>query len=75
MTLTTLERVSPFSPEFNWDDYTNELYHLSDDYGYLSVEQMREELNHFGMSVYKSCITFPLNVEEFVDFLFDANTD
>jgi hypothetical protein len=75
MTLTTLERVSPFSPEFNWDDYTNELYHLSDDYGYLSVEQMREELNHFGMSEYTSGITFSWNVEEFVDYLFDANTD
>lgn len=74
-TLTAIDRVSPFSPDFNWDDYTNELYHLCDDAGYLSVEQMREELQHFGMGEFSSSITFSWNVEDFVDYLFDAHTD
>lgn len=75
MTLTAIDRVSPFSPEFNWDDYTNELYHISDEYGFLTVSQMHEELNRFKMSELSSRITFTWNVDEFVDLLFDVNLD
>lgn len=75
MSLTTIERVYPFSPEFTWDDYTNYLYRISDDYGFLSVEQMHKEVKEFRMDDIKRAITFPWNVEEFVDYLFDANKE
>lgn len=73
MTLTAIEKLSPFSPEFTWDDYTNYLYHISDDYGFLSVEQMHEEVKEFRMNEIAKRITFSWNVEDFVDYLFDAN--
>ena len=73
MTLTAIEKLSPFSPEFTWDDYTNYLYHISDDYGFLSVEQMHNEVNEFKMNDIARRIKFSWNVEDFVDYLFDAN--
>lgn len=73
MTLTTIEKLSPFSPEFTWDDYTNYLYHISDDYGFLTVEQMHDEVKEFKMNEAAKRITFSWNVEDFVDYLFDAN--
>lgn len=73
MVLTTINRISPFSPNFTWDDYTNELYHLSDDYGFLTVDQMLEELDRFKMNDFADCIISSLSVEEFVDFLFDSD--
>jgi hypothetical protein len=75
MSLSTIERLSPFSPSFTWDDYTNELYHFSDDYGYLSEEQMTNELKRFKMFSYVNRISFSMTVEDFVDFLFDANSN
>lgn len=74
MVLTTIDRISPFSPKFTWDDYTNELYHLSDDYGFLTVDQMMEELQRFKMNDFADCIHSSLSVEEFVDFLFDSDS-
>lgn len=75
MSLNTIERLSPFSPSFTWDDYTNELYRFSDDYGYLSAEQMIDELKRFRMFSYVNRISFSMTVEDFVDFLFDANSN
>lgn len=75
MALTAIDRLSPFSPEFTWDDYTNELYHISDEYGFLSVEQMQEEIQRFQMEGYSGRINCSSPVEDFVDFLFDANSD
>jgi hypothetical protein len=75
MSLSTIERLSPFSPSFTWDDYTNELYRFSDDYGYLSEEQMTNELKRFKMFSYVNRISFSMTVEDFVDFLFDANSN
>jgi hypothetical protein len=72
MSLRTIERLSPFSSSFTWDDYTSELYCLSDDAGFLTVDQMNEELKRFQMPEHK--ITFSMTVDEFVDFLFDAHS-
>jgi hypothetical protein len=73
MAPTTIEKLSPFSPEFTWDDYTNYLYRISDDYGFLTVEQMHNEVKEFKMDESTERITFSWNVEDFVDYLFDAN--
>lgn len=75
MSLATIEKLSPFSPEFTWDDYTNYLYRISDDYGFLTVEQMQEELKDFKMEDMIGKIVFPWCVEDFVDYLFDANDE
>jgi hypothetical protein len=75
MSLSTIERLSPFSSSFTWDDYTNELYRFSDDYGYLSVEQMKNEIERFRMFSFTDKINFTMTVEDFVDFLFDANSN
>jgi hypothetical protein len=72
MALSTIDRVSPFSPKFNWDSYTNELYRFSDDYGFLSIDQMKEEIERFKMSEYRNRINSSMTVDDFVDFLFDA---
>lgn len=73
MHLATIEKLSPFSPEFTWDDYTNYLYRISDDYGFLTVEQMQEELKDFQMEDVIAKILFPWAVEDFVDYLFDSH--
>jgi len=75
MTLTTVEKVSPFSLGFTWDDYTNYLYRISDDYGMLTVEQMHSEARDFKMEEINRGITFPWSVEDFVDYLYDAKDD
>ena len=75
MTLTAIERLSPFCPDFTWDEYTNELYRISDEYGFLTVEQMQEEIQRFKMFGYSNLVTCSSHVEEFVDFLYDANSD
>jgi hypothetical protein len=72
MAPTALKRTSPFSSDFTWDDYTNELFLLSDDYGFLTIDQMRDELNLFKMNDYLD-ITCSLHVDEFVDILYDSN--
>ena len=72
MTVTTVERISPFNPEFNWDDYENYLYRLSDDYGILTIEQMDEELNAFQMNEHSNGITTPWHVEDFVNYIYDT---
>ena len=74
MTITTAERVSPFTSEFNWDDYTSYLYHQSDDSGFLTVEQMVEELKVFQMDEFSNGITFSWHVEDFVNYIYDANS-
>jgi hypothetical protein len=74
MVLSARERVSPFSEEFNWNDYTNELYHLSDDYGFLTIEQMENELKSFKMSDFSKYINCSWTVDDFVNFLYDSNS-
>jgi hypothetical protein len=73
MAPTTIEKLSPFSPEFTWDNYTNYLYRISDDYGFLTVGQMHDEVKEFKMDEASTRITFSWKVEDFVDYLFDAN--
>ena len=75
MTLTTVEKVSPFSLGFTWEDYTNYLYRISDDYGMLTVGQMHSEARDFKMEEINRGITFPWSVEDFVDYLYDAKND
>ena len=72
MNVTTVERISPFNPEFNWDDYENYLYRLSDDYGILTIEQMDEELNAFQMNEHSNGITTSWHVEDFVNYIYDT---
>jgi hypothetical protein len=72
MALSTIDRVSPFSSKFNWDSYTNELYFFSDDYGFLTIDQMKEEIQRFQMYDYTNRINTSMTVDDFVDFLFDA---
>lgn len=72
MALHTIDRVSPFSPKFNWESYTNELYFFSDDYGFLTIDQMKDEVKRFQMYEYLNRIRASMTVEDFVDFLFDA---
>lgn len=74
MTVTTVERVSPFTYEFNWDDYTNYLYHRSDDSGFLTVDQMIEELNAFQMDEFSNGISYSWHVEDFVNYIYDTNS-
>lgn len=75
MTLTTFTKVLPFSPGFTWDDYTDYLYRISDDYGMLTVSQMHSEAKEFKMDEVCSKINFPWSVEDFVDFLYDVDND
>ncbi len=75
MALSTIERISPFSPDFTWDEYTNELFFISDDYGFLTIDQMINELHSFKMTNFNDHVSCSMHVDDFVDFLYDSNDD